>query len=70
MNVTIYISTSISFKDLRLKSGTKHFSAGYPTGKSSTSFSEVGLLSRVRKAGPQFNGVDVKETNPAYLAKY
>lgn len=56
----------ISSNGLRCKSGTSASSAGYPTGNRSASFSLFGLPSRVLNAGPQFRGVLVKVTNPAY----
>lgn len=60
-NSQLYSSNSFRFK-----SGTKQSFAGYPTGKSNISFSCDGRSNNVRKAGPQFNGVDVSETKPAY----
>lgn len=47
------------------KSGTVQPSAGYPTGNNMVSFSDKGRSRSFLMAGPQFNGVDVKDTNPA-----
>lgn len=48
------------------KSGTRQFSAGYPIGNNSNNFSFDGRFSKALKAGPQFKGVDVKLTRPAF----
>lgn len=56
----------ISSSCFRFKSGTVQFSAGYPTGSKSDSFSDVGLSKSIRRFGPQFKGVEVNETSPAY----
>lgn len=56
----------MSFSDFLCKSGTKQSSAGYPTGSRSANFSEDGLPSKTRNAGPQLRGVEGREAKPAY----
>lgn len=58
-------STIMLFSVFLFKSGTWQSSVGYPTGRSKANFSEEGLPRSTRNAGPQFNGVDGKETSPA-----
>ena len=46
-------------------SGTVAVFEGYPSGNKASSFSFEGRPKSCLRAGPQFSGVDVKETSPA-----
>ena len=46
-------------------SGTVASFEGYPNGNKASSFSFEGRPKSCLRAGPQFSGVEVKETNPA-----
>ena len=61
-----HILTINSDNDFLIKAGTVASAAGYPIGSSISSFSFFGLFSKLRRAGPQFKGVDVSVTKPAF----
>ena len=54
-----------SSRGFLLMSGTVASFEGYPNGNKASSFSFEGRPKSCLRAGPQFSGVEVKETNPA-----
>lgn len=63
---TSYTTTMISSRGLRVRLGTVALDEGYPRGRSSIIFSFLGRPRRLRRAGPQLRGVEVRVTRPAY----